>query len=111
MTLGFKTQGNIKYSYNDSLSIIEEIFNKLKQDPIFMSITAREYSNQCCVDTNMQKIEKEMDMYIKAHEDIQQMIVDVFAKRNIIIPKERATEKNESIDAKKKIIKEILNVK
>ena len=111
MTLGFKTQGNIKYGIKDSQAIVEEIYQRLKEDAQFMSIVPTTYSKECCIDTNMQKIEKQMDFYIKANEYLQQIIVGVFAKRNVIIPLERATEKNEVIQSKKMIIIETLGIK
>jgi hypothetical protein len=100
--------GNINYDKSDSRSMIEEAYQILKDDQNIISIIENGYDSNETEDDNMQNIENRIDNYILNHPILQEAIINIYKKRDVTIPLYKSTEKNEVIDAKKRLIEEKL---
>jgi hypothetical protein len=106
------THGNIKYGQQESNAIIDEVYNTLKSmDVIRQLIIDTDNPQLNNKEENMQVIEKKIDRFINDDPNLQVPLAAIYHRRNIMIPMHKGTEKNESIDAKKRLIKEILSAK
>lgn len=104
------TKGNINYSQRESEAIIEEVYNTLKSIEPIKQFILEHYKPYQSIEKNMQNIEKRLDFFINADAGLQVVIASIYHRRNIMIPMHHGTEKNESIDAKKRLIKEVLEL-
>ena len=105
------TEGNINYGIEVKKDIIEQLYNTLKNIKEIEIILIKYFrslpQDQPVTNRNFQEAEKNIDRFIKGDAGIKAVILAVYSRHNVIIPDEKATEKNEVISVKKRIIREL----